>query len=114
VAPPAFPQDEWPACVVRFTPGQLYLGGYPMAEVMRLLTPLVGRTLLDETGITGRVHIKLSFRPQGQGAPPADASPDDRPDLFTALEEQIGLKLASRQAAVDVLVIDAIDRPTVD
>jgi uncharacterized protein (TIGR03435 family) len=111
--PPANAQDEWPNCVVRFTPGQLYVGGYPMAEVLRLLTPLVGRTILDESGITARMHVRLTYRPQGRGVPPADAA-DDRLDLFTAIEEQTGLKLEGRRAPVDVLVIDAIERPTPD
>jgi uncharacterized protein (TIGR03435 family) len=112
--PPASPQEEWPCGTVRFTPGQLYIGGYPMAEVMRLLAPLVGRTLVDETGIAGPVHIRLTYRPQGRDAQPPEAAPDDRPDLFTALEEQTGLKLDSRRAPVDVLVIDSIDRPAAD
>jgi uncharacterized protein (TIGR03435 family) len=112
--PPASPQEEWPCSTVRFTPGQLYIGGYPMAEVMRLLAPLVGRTLVDETGIAGPVYMRLAYRPQGRGAQPPDAAPDERPDLFTALQEQTGLKLDSRRAPVDVLVIDAIDRPAPD
>jgi uncharacterized protein (TIGR03435 family) len=107
-------QDEWPSCVVRFTPGLLYVGGYPMPEVLRMLTPLVGRTILDETGIAARVHIRLSFRPEARAAQPPDAVADDRPDLFTALEEQTGLKLESRRAAVDVLVVDSLERPTPD
>jgi uncharacterized protein (TIGR03435 family) len=112
--PPAPSQEEWPCSTVRFTPGQLYIGGYPMAEVMRLLAPLVGRTLVDETGTPGPVYLRLSYRPQGRSAQAPDAALDDRPDLFTALEEQTGLKLDSRRAPVDVLVIDAIDRPAAD
>ena len=112
--PPASALDEWPACVIRFTPGQLYVGGYRMAEVLRLLTPLVGRTILDETGITGLVHIRLEYQPQGRGAQPPSPAADDRPDLFTALEEQIGVKLEGRRAPVDMLVIDALERPTAD
>jgi uncharacterized protein (TIGR03435 family) len=112
--PPSSPSEEWPVCAVRFTPGLLYVGGYRMAEVTRLLTPLVGRTILDETAIAVAVQMRLAFRPQGRGTPPPDAAIDDRPDLFTAIEEQTGLKLESRRAPVDVLVIDAIERPTAD
>jgi uncharacterized protein (TIGR03435 family) len=113
-ASPSPPQEEWPACAVRFTPGLLYVGGYRLAEVLRLLAPLVGRTILDETGITVPVQIRLAFRPQGRGPTAPDAGPDDRPDLFTAIEEQTGLKLESRRAPVEVLVIDALERPTAD
>jgi uncharacterized protein (TIGR03435 family) len=113
-APPLSAQDEWPACVVRFTPGRLYIGGYDMAEVLRMLTPLVGRTILDETGIAGRVHVRLEYQPQGPGAQPPNPPADDRRDLFTALEEQVGIKLESRRAPVNVLAIDALEKPTAD
>ena len=105
---------DWPTSVVRFTPGLLYLGGYPMAEVLRMLTPLVERTILDESGITSRVCVRLEYQPQGRGTPPPDAPADQRPDLFTALQEQTGLKLEARRAPIDVLVIDALERPTPD
>ena len=112
--PQADPADEWPACIIRFTAGRLYVGGFEMAEVLRLLTPLVGRTILDESGITGRVQLRLEFQPQGRGAPPPDAPAAERPELVTAIEEQLGLKLESRRAPVDMLVIDHIERPTPD
>jgi uncharacterized protein (TIGR03435 family) len=113
-SPPVTSPEDWPTSVVRFTPGLLYLGGYHMPEVLRMLTPLVGRTILDESGITSRVCVRLEYRPQGRGTPPPDAPADQRPDLFTALQEQTGLKLEARRAPVDVLVIDAIERPTPD
>jgi uncharacterized protein (TIGR03435 family) len=112
--PPGTSPEDWPASVVRFTPGRLYLGGYRMAEVLRMLMPLVGRTILDESGITEPVFIRLEYRPQGRGTPPPDAPSDERPDLFTALQEQTGLKLDARRAPIDVLVIDTIERPTPD
>ena len=113
-SPPVTSPEDWPTSVVRFTPGRLYLGGYPMVEVLRMLTPLVGRTILDESGVTSRVCVRLEYRPQGRGTPPPDAAADERPDLFTALQEQTGLKLDARRAPIDVLVIDTIERPTPD
>jgi uncharacterized protein (TIGR03435 family) len=113
-SPPVSSPEDWPTSVVRFTPGRLYLGGYHMAEVLRMLTPLVRRTILDESGITFRVCVRLEYRPQGRGTPPPDAAADERPDLFTALQEQTGLKLDARRAPIDVLVIDTIERPTPD
>jgi uncharacterized protein (TIGR03435 family) len=107
-------EGDWPTSVVRFTPGLLYVGGYPMAEVLRMLTPLVGRTILDESGISPPVCVRLEYRPQGRGTRPPDAPADERPDLFTALQEQAGLRLEARRAPIDVLVIDAIERPTPD
>jgi uncharacterized protein (TIGR03435 family) len=60
------------------------------------------------------VYLRLEFQPQGRGAQPPGPGADDRPDLFTALEEQIGVKLEGRRAAVGVLVIDTLERPTAD
>ena len=113
-APAPAGADEWPYCTVTFSPGSLYLGGYPMTEVTRILSTLVGRTIIDETGVTGRVQFRLQYR-RGGGASPAavpTGAGDDRPDIFTALQEQTGLKLDAQRAPVDVMVIDRIDRPT--
>jgi uncharacterized protein (TIGR03435 family) len=106
--------DEWPCGFVTFSPGSLYLGGYPMTEVTRLLSTIVGRTIIDETGISGPVQFRLQYQ-RGRGASPPAApagAVDENPDIFTALQEQAGLKLEARRAPVDVLVIDRIDRPT--
>lgn len=115
VARPPAAADEWPYCSVTVLPGSLYLGGYRMTEITRLLSTLVGRTVIDETGIEGRVQFRLQYRPGSGGLPPASAGAvDDRPDIFTALQEQAGFKLEARRTPVDVLVIDRIDRPTED
>jgi uncharacterized protein (TIGR03435 family) len=102
--------EDWPDCSVKFTPGSLYIGGYRIAEFTRMLTPLVGRTIIDETSLTGRVKVRVDYRPQER----AGAAADDRPDLFAAIEEQTGLKLEGRRAQVEVLVIDRLERPTAD
>jgi len=106
--------DEWPMCIVTFKPGLLYVGGYQMRDVIRLLTPLVGRTILDETKIQGLVQVRLEYQPAGRGASPQGASTNERPELFTALEEQTGLKLVGKRAPVEVLVIDTVERPSPD
>jgi uncharacterized protein (TIGR03435 family) len=116
-APPAAgtgKPDEWPDCAVTFSPGAIYIGGYRISEVTRLLSPLVGRTVIDATGVTGPVQIRLQYQPAGRGASAAGAATGDRPDLFTAIQEQAGLRLEPRRSPVDVLVIDRIERPTED
>lgn len=68
----------------------------------------LGRIVVDRTGLTGYYDITLKWTPDG--SPTSD--PNAPPDLFTALEEQLGLKLVSTKAPVDVLVIDHVERPT--
>ena len=66
----------------------------------------VGKVIVNKTGLEGGYDFTLDYAPDG-----ADAS-DARPSIFTALEEQLGLKLVPSKGPVDVIVIDHIDRPT--
>ena len=66
----------------------------------------VGRPIVNKTGLEGGYDFALDYAPEG-----ADAS-DPRPSLFTALEEQLGLKLVPSKGPVDVIVVDHIERPT--
>jgi uncharacterized protein (TIGR03435 family) len=76
----------------------------------------VGRTVIDQTGFDtdDLFDMELSFAPDTLVALATDSSPvtDDRPSLFTALEEQLGLKLVPRVGPAEVMVIDSITRPT--
>jgi len=63
---------------------------------------LDGRKILDRTGLTGAYDLTLKWDP-------TDAT---GPSLFTAIQEQLGLKLESTKAPVEVLVIDHIERPS--
>ena len=66
---------------------------------------LTGRPVVDRTGLPGTYDFELEFSPA--------ATPDAQlPSVFTALQEQLGLKLEATTAPVRVLVIDAVDRPT--
>jgi uncharacterized protein (TIGR03435 family) len=66
----------------------------------------VGRVVVNKTGLEGGYDFTLDYAPDG-----ADAS-DTRPSIFTALEEQLGLKLEPARGPVDVIVVDHIERPT--
>ena len=70
------------------------------------LSHILGRVIVDKTGLAGGYDFALEFAPEG-----ADAS-DTRPSVFAALEEQLGLKLVPSKGPVDVIVIDHIERPT--
>ena len=89
-----------------------------MAQLAQNLSQGVGRTTVDRTGLTGGFDFELEFSVDpalAAGGPALAPSPDpNRPSIFTALEEQLGLKLQPDRAPVDVLVIDRVDRPTED
>jgi uncharacterized protein (TIGR03435 family) len=77
-----------------------------------MLSLMTDGVVRDETCAEGLFDVSLSWRPDGPGvtADPADA----RPSFFTAMEEQLGLKLTAQRRPVDMLVIESIDRPTRD
>jgi bla regulator protein blaR1 len=76
---------------------------------------LGGRTIVNKTGLDGQYDFALKWAPQqGASAPTADtaAAESDAPSIFTALEEQLGLKLVPAKGMVEVVVIDSIERPS--
>lgn len=79
----------------------------PVSVLAQRLQPYVDRPILDATGLSGNFEwdVRYAFRP---------AAPADFPTLFTALQEQLGLKLEPRQAPVEVLVVDHVELPTPD
>ena len=94
-----------------------------MARLVELYLPMfAGRRVIDRTGLTGGFDLALYFdnRPipgvgpgGGLRTPPgADPTPADAVSIFTALEEQLGLKLEPQTAPAEVLVIDHVERPT--
>lgn len=83
------------------------LGGPIGARFVVGLSDATGRIVMDKTGLTGYYDIDLKWTPDEDLAAGASG-----PTLFTALEEQLGLKLISDKAPVDILVVDRIERPT--
>jgi uncharacterized protein (TIGR03435 family) len=84
-----------------------------------LQSNILDKPVVDQTGLTGRYDFQLNFTPDptqwANFGVPATASPNDLdapPDIFTAFEQQLGLKLQSTRAVVDVMVIDRIERPS--
>jgi len=115
-----------PCGAIRLGPGSLAGGGAPLAQLATSLSPWVNRIVVDKTGLSGPYQFDLQWTPdqlpQGGpgpgGAPPGAPgfSPVDPngPSIFTAVQEQLGLKLDSTKAPVDVLVIDHVEQPTED
>lgn len=79
--------------------------GIDMAVLADLVAAEVGRTVVDKTGVPGRFRLALEFTP-------AAAARDGGGSIFTALQEQLGLRLVSAEALGDVLVIERVDRPS--
>ena len=115
--PGAGPQlpDGRPACGMRFGPGnRLTAGGTSMAALARTMSGRAGRIIVDRTGLAGGFDFELEFTPDPAAAdqPPDPVGDANLPSLFTALEEQLGLKLLPQRGPVEVLVIDRVERPT--
>jgi uncharacterized protein (TIGR03435 family) len=124
VSPPQGGRGRGPNCgALQFGPGQYLARSAPIGQLVSSLsnqTPLTGidRIVLDRTGLADRYDFELRWR---AAAPPAGALPPgvtpppvdpDRPDLFTALQEQLGLKLEAQRAPIEVVVIDGAQMPT--
>ena len=90
-----------------------------MARFGNMLSMIVQRPVVDRTELQGAYDITLDYVPdetlaQEFRAPPTASSIPDGPSLFTALEEQLGLKLESTKAAVEFFVVDSVARPEPD
>jgi uncharacterized protein (TIGR03435 family) len=101
---------------VRITAG-LFKGSVPLAMLVDgVLSAATQRPVVDRTGLTAKFYdIELHWTPDApSGSPTGDAPPPDAPSIFTAVQEQLGLRLESTKGPVDVLVIDHVERPTED
>ncbi|HEY1760741.1 MAG TPA: TIGR03435 family protein [Bryobacteraceae bacterium] len=76
--------------------------GWTASQLAGYLAEWAGRPVVDRTGLTGRYGVTLDFsRKDG----------DDRPSVFTAVQEQLGLKLDAGKAPIEMLVVDHIEKP---
>jgi len=89
--------------------------GMTMAELAnRFLTNRLDRPVIDRTGISGLFDAHLEFARQTSPVVSSDASEpsDSAPSIFTAVQEQLGLKLETSQGPVEVLVVDHVEGPS--
>jgi uncharacterized protein (TIGR03435 family) len=120
--------------MMRMSPGQLTGQQVGMPFLVQSIAQMLGRTVLDQTGLKGTYDFELTFAPEpgrggvfggpGDGAPPPPPGagpglikepppPDPNgPTIFTALQEQLGLKLESQKGPVDIIVIDHVEKPS--
>ena len=124
--PPSFPPSgERMQCGMRIGPGVMNGGGFPMSQFAQTLSQFVQRIVVDRTGLAGNYDLDLTYTPDrsfqgGPAGPPPPGAPalppvdPNGPSIFTALQEQLGLKLESERGQVEVMVVDSVDRPTPD
>jgi uncharacterized protein (TIGR03435 family) len=87
-----------------YSSGKISAQGTPVASLVVNLSGVVGRLVIDKTDLTGRYDFELTWSPNNQ--------PDSGPSIFTALQEQLGLKLEPAKEIVDVVVVDHLEHPS--
>ncbi|HUP05049.1 MAG TPA: TIGR03435 family protein, partial [Bryobacteraceae bacterium] len=111
---------------MRMGKGEIDSQGTPMDFLVQQLARQVGRTVVDQTGLKGKYDFTLKWTPDpgtpagmvgppaGGGRAPDNSAPPDTsgPSIFTAVQEQLGLKLESTKGPVEIIVIDHIERPS--
>jgi uncharacterized protein (TIGR03435 family) len=129
-APDPAKSGAWPApgrpgrrCGVGPDGDTMKAGSVTMATLITVLTPLMDRPLVDKTGLTGTFDFDLRYDGAatsplpGRGrataiSPDTPSDPARAPSIFTALQEQLGLRLDSQRGVVDVLAVLSAELPT--
>ena len=113
-APP--PPGSAVRCGIRFISGKVIGNAMSIADLAGNLSGVAGRMVVDKTGLTGAYDFEMTFTPD-----PAPGDGLNTPQtlseggsLFTALQEQLGLKLEAQRGPVEFFVIDSAARPTED
>lgn len=123
-APSASEAPRTPPSVVRTTMSNGVMGleatRMTISGLARTLENQLGHHVVDETGLTGFYNVNLRFSTEGtaganrivisgggsRGAPPADFAPEPAPSIFTAVQDQLGLKLEPKKVPTEVVVVD--------
>jgi uncharacterized protein (TIGR03435 family) len=114
-----------PPGMIMVSPAGILASAANISQIVNLLSGRLGRPVIDKTGLKGFFDVRLEFAPESApggigpigpppGGPPVappSASDPAGPSIFTAVQEQLGLKLESTKGPVDVLVIDNVQKP---
>jgi uncharacterized protein (TIGR03435 family) len=94
--------------------GKLTAQAIPMSNLAGNLTLQVHRLVVDNTGLKGKYDLTLQWTPDDMsgGHDNAAAAPDSGPTIYTALQEQLGLRLDSTKGPVDTVVVDHVELPS--
>jgi uncharacterized protein (TIGR03435 family) len=99
-----------PVCFYSNSGTRIVSGGATMESLAASMSAATtGRIVIDKTGLPGYYEFTLRFTPPGAASPT-----DNAPSIFTALQEQLGLKLEPQRVPMELLVVDHIDRPSPD
>jgi uncharacterized protein (TIGR03435 family) len=121
--PPAPPKPgEIPQCGLFGGPGTMAMGGLPLSQLANGLSGLVQRVVVDRTGLSGVYDLTITYTPDQSQRPPGALPPGleppaldpNGPSIFTAVQEQLGLRLESTRGPVEIVVIDRVEPPTPD
>jgi uncharacterized protein (TIGR03435 family) len=115
--PPSGAAPGQPFCGIQGGPGRLRFGGLPVSAFAQAFSGPAGRMVVERTGLTGSWDFELTFAPEGRGGPGgADGAAADpnAPSFFTAVQEQLGLRLEPTKGPVEVVIIDGIEKPVDD
>ena len=123
--PPLFDPNKPPPCgSLRRGPDIAAGGGHPISQLVQMLSDITGRPVIDRTGLTGLYDFSLKFAPEPgsaagpfglpmPGAVPPPVDPNTA-NVYTAIQEQLGLKLENARGPMEVVIIDRFERPTLD
>ena len=104
------------ACGMRNTGDRIMFGGNPLSTFTSALPGLlgneIGRMVIDRTGLEGTWDFEFAYARERLSA--TNTADSGLPSIFTAIEEQLGLKLESTKAPVQILVIDRVEKPSSD
>ena len=108
-----------PGCSAWLGPGTITFAGQPLAQLTRALGMMLQQPVVDSTGLTGGYDVELTFSPENlpgiPAGPPGTAPADpDRPSLFAALQDQLGLKLETQRVPVKTVIVTGVALPTED
>jgi uncharacterized protein (TIGR03435 family) len=90
-------------------PGKLTATAIPLRNFTDTLSRMLNRPVLNKTGLTGVFNFTLEWSPEGKSTDGAGELPVG-PSLFTAIPEQLGLRLESRKTPIEILVIDRAEK----
>ncbi|HLW77226.1 MAG TPA: M56 family metallopeptidase [Bryobacteraceae bacterium] len=111
------PKLNWPCGGFRVQ-NRRYVGGQQVsaADLAEVLEELIGQPVIDHTGIDGVFNVQLEWTPDERQSPGGDAgvaAPDtDKPSLYVAIQEQLGLRLDLKKTTVDAIVVDSASKPS--